>query len=59
MNNKIKNILIKRLNKVYKQYLENTKDIKQIRKNDKKVFDKKRIKIQNSKKLKSFYLYNY
>ena len=59
MNNRIKKTLIKRLNKDYKQYLENTKDIKQIRKNNKKIFDKIRLKIQNSKELKSFYLYNY
>lgn len=59
MNEKIKKSLIQKLNKEYKQYLKNTKDIKQIRENDKKIFNKTKNKIQKAKKLSSFYLYNY
>lgn len=59
MNEKIKKSLLQKVNKEYKQYLKNTKDIKQIRENDKNIFDKTRSKIQKAKKIFSFYLYNY
>ena len=59
MDGKIKKSLLQKVDKEYKQYLKNTKDIKQIRENDKNIFDKARNKIQKAKKIYSFYLYNY
>jgi hypothetical protein len=59
MNEKIKKSLIQKLNREYKQYLKNTKDIKQIRENDKNIFNKAKNKIQKAKKLSSFYIINY
>ena len=59
MNEKIKKSLIQKVNREYKQYLKNTKDIKQIRENDQNIFDRIKNKIQKAKKIYSFYLYNY
>jgi GTP1/Obg family GTP-binding protein len=59
MNEKIKKSLIQKVNREYKQYLKNTKDIKQIRENDKNIFDRIKNKIQKAEKIYSFYLYNY
>lgn len=59
MNEKIKKSLIQKVNREYKQYLKNAKDIKQIRENDKNIFDRIKNKIQKAEKIYSFYLYNY
>lgn len=59
MNEKIKKSLIQKVGREYKQYLKNTKDIKQIRENDKNIFDRIKNKIQKAEKIYSFYLYNY
>jgi hypothetical protein len=59
MNEKIKKSLIQKVNRECKQYLKNTKDIKQIRENDQNIFDRIKNKIQKAKKIYSFYLYNY
>jgi hypothetical protein len=59
MNEKIKKSLIQKVNRECKQYLKNTKDIKQIRENDQNIFDRIKNKIQKAKTIYSFYLYNY
>ena len=59
MNEKIRKVLLRKLRKNYKQYMQNTVWIEMIRDGDKKVFEKLERRIRNPKLLKSFYLSNY